>query len=425
MVLEWKTRTAYALTELVAFAIGTVIVVYVIANITALMFFKYFKSKYNPVLWQRELFEAVFTTAITFSPIQNEPTSTNESRSRDSRKISPIPPLQSEATAADGGQGEIIDAGTPSSVSDLGWGATDKDTTKADKEIGIVFVGFQEHGDTFSGKKKKKLVKVWVHVYFALLCGLVAFWFLAIFSDSLFYRKTNSCLDLSVSDTDATCFLLSTKDVPPGVQQILDEEEGELVDCPKVQNYLSRSNSTYDLEVICYQSQLSPLAAVGVAYGAMKAIVFAITTVLSAILKLSAKLGENKWPKRLIFVTQIIISIVVVIIIVVVPPSLHSASEPRNTSFDFLRGERFFSFSVIALLAISTVILLGLFPWWAFKRLDIERLKGLPMQEYIQGVLLYYKFFPHTGIDDVDRALESLNKQMAKINQSPFHVPCW
>ena len=406
MVLEWKTRTAYALTELVAFAIGTVIVVYVIANITILMFFKYFKSKYNPVLWQRELFEAVFTTAITFSPIQNEPTSTNESRSRDSRNISPIPPLQNEATAVDGGQGETIDADTPSSVSGLGRGVTDKDTTNAEKEIGIVFVGFQEHGDTFSGKKKKKLVKVWVHVYFTLLCGLVALWFLAIFSDSLFYRKTNSCLDLSVSDTDATCFLLSTKDVPPGVQQILDEEEGELVDCQKVQDYLSRSNSTYDLEVICYQSQLSPLAAMGVAYGAMKAIVFAITTVLSAILKLSAKVGEKTWPKRLIFVKQIIISIFVVIIIVVVPPSLHSASEPRNTSFDFLRGERFFSFSVIALLAISTVILLGLFPWWAFKRLDIEKLKGLPMQEYIQGALLYYKFFPHTGIDDVDRARE-------------------
>ena len=33
-------------------------------------------------------------------------------------------------------------------------------------------------------------------------------------------------------------------------------------------------------------------------------------------------------------------------------------------------------------------------------------LKGVPMQEYIQGALLYYKFFPHTGIDDVDRALE-------------------
>ena len=441
MVLEWKTRTAYALTELVAFAIGAVIVVYVVINIAVLVFYKYYKSKKPLVLWQRELFEAVFTTAIAFSPIPCSKSEQSDATAADggqggspiprsqskataangSQGGSPIPHSQSERNAADGGQEQEIDVDTPSSLPDSGREA-DRDITNtetdgshrcnsrtpnAEKEIGIVFLGFQEQGYTFSGRKKK-LVNVWVHVYFTLLCGLVALWFLAIFSDSLFYRKTNSCLDLSVSDTDATCFLLSTRDVPPGVQQILDEEEGELVDCPKVQNYLSRSNSTYDLEVICYQSQLSPLAALGVAYGATKSIVFVIIAVLSGILKLSAKLDEKEWPKTLVCVNQIILSIVVVIIIVVVPPSLHNSGRSRNTSFDFLRGERFYSISVVALLAISTVILLGLFPWWAFKRFKLGKgfttedvdFHKLPMQEDIQKILTYHKFFSHTGIFD-------------------------
>ena len=438
MVLEWKTRTAYALTELVAFAIGAAIVVYVVINIAVLVFYKYYKSKKNLVLWQRELFEAVFTTAIAFSPIpcskseQSEATAANGSQggspiprsqskttaANGSQGGSPIPRSQSEGNAADGGQGEAIIVNTPSSLPDSG-SVADRDITNAetdgnhrctpnaDNEIGIVFLGFQEQGYTFSGRKKK-LVNVWVHVYFTLLCGLVALWFLAIFSDSVFYRKTNSCLDLSVSDTDTTCFLLSTKDVPPGVQQILDEEKGELVPCQKVQTYLSRSNSTYDLEVICYQSQLSPLAALGVAYGATKSIVFVIIAVLSGILKLSAKLDQKEWPKTLVCINQIILSIVVVIIIVVVPPSLHNSGRSRNTSFDFLRGERFYSISVVALLAISTVILLGLFPWWAFKRLKLGKgfntedvdFHKLPMQEDIQKVLTYHKFFSHTGIFD-------------------------
>jgi len=62
-----------------------------------------------------------------------------------------------------------------------------------------------------------------------------------------------------------TCFQISTRNVPPEVERIIDEEEGELVPRRRVQNYIIQNNVTFDLEVICYVSQLNAIAALGVA----------------------------------------------------------------------------------------------------------------------------------------------------------------
>ena len=58
-------------------------------------------------------------------------------------------------------------------------------------------------------------------------CGL--------FSESVLYKKTSSCTDLSVQDTDLSCFLLSS---PESVQQIIENEEGDLVPCGDVQRFI-------------------------------------------------------------------------------------------------------------------------------------------------------------------------------------------
>ena len=57
--------------------------------------------------------------------------------------------------------------------------------------------------------------KIAVHVYFTLLSGLVAFWYLTVFANTAIYRKTGHCHDLHVSDTDLSCFLVSDRNVPP------------------------------------------------------------------------------------------------------------------------------------------------------------------------------------------------------------------
>ena len=153
-------------------------------------------------------------------------------------------------------------------------------------KIRVVFLGHKE-------QEKQSLVRLWVHIYFTVICSIVMLWFICVFSDSVLYRKTSTCLDLNVRDTDSSCFLLSDKDIPPGIKQIINEEEGNVVPCEKVQNYIILSNISYDLEVICYQSQLNPLAAVGVAYGAMKAIVFIIVSTQRIVLSASNKLQRR------------------------------------------------------------------------------------------------------------------------------------
>ena len=334
MVLEWETRKAYALTELVTFAIGVSVVIVVIV-IAAFIFYELFGSKKNRFLiFLRPLLEAVFTDAIAFTPIESS--------------------------------GKVT--------------------------VGIIFVGNQEHSS-------RKIVRVWVRIYFSIVCGIVALWFLAVFSDALFYRKTGSCLDLSVRDTDSSCFLLSTRNVPPGVQEILDDEEEDVVPCQKVQNYLLLENITYDLEVLCYQSQLNPLVSVGIAYGATKSVIFGIINALAILLKIFNTVRSKRRTVRvLLLVGQIVLTILIIIAIIAISSSLHEARGPRNTSFDYLRGERFYNFSIIILIAITTIVLLALFPWWAFEPLtppEYVNEKDRIAYNNIQKAVLYLKFFPY------------------------------
>ena len=221
-------------------------------------------------------------------------------------------------------------------------------------------------------KARSSWGKVAVYIYFTLLSGLVVLWYLAVFSDSLFYRKTGTCNDLSLNDTDYSCFLISDRNVPPQVQEIIDEEAGELVPCQRVQQFLaSTPNVTYNLEVICYASQLSPLSAMGVAYGASKTIAFLLQLIFKGFMFLAAK---GRVLKRLLVAFQATFVSFVVVFVLVVPPALHEVSGPRNSPFDFLRGERFYPYAVITLLGLSTVLVAGLTPWWAFESVSCRDL---------------------------------------------------
>ena len=311
MVLEWTSRTAYAFTELVFFLVICSIVFATIAIIFVVILLAHWKkNSFFSLL--RPLFENVFTSAIAFSQ-------------------------------------------------------------RSEEKVNIVFLGNEQLGDGFfTGKLKNGLARVWVHIYFILLCSIAVLWFATVFSDGVLYRKTGTCLDLNVRDSDARCFLLSTTDVPPDVQEIIDEEEGEAVPCQEVQKYLILNDSTYDLEVICYLARLSPLPALGVAYGTMKTIIFATISLLTVFLAISKKVRA---PDRSVFficiihVFQIGISVLIIVVIVAIVSSLHETNQ-RNTTFDFLRGERFYHSSVVGLGAITIFVTFGLFPWWAFKPLE-------------------------------------------------------
>ena len=207
MLLEWKTQSAYALTELTAFSI-TLLVVLVTVGFALAIFISYFKTENSFFSILRPLFENVLPTAIAFL------------------------------------QEPIINGG------------------KKIDSVSVVFLGYKEQRHLFSGRKRT-LVRVWVHVYFTILCSIIILWGLSIFSDTVLYRKTSNCRDPSVKDTDSTCFLLSDRGIPEGVKQIIDDAKG-LVPCEEVQEYLRITNTTYNLEVMCYQSHLNPLAALGV-----------------------------------------------------------------------------------------------------------------------------------------------------------------
>ena len=308
--LEWDTRTAYALTELTTFAIGTIVLLAVaafIAVVVCVFHCRKESDKLKAVLsLHYSILRAVFSDTLKLENLskRTEPNSGYQVEDQ---------PKESERT--------------------------------------MTFSGFLP-------KSKGKAVVV--HIYFSLLSGLVALWFLAVLSDSLFYRKISTCVDLSIRDTDMTCFQLSTRNVPPEIQRIIDEEGGELVPCRRVQEYITQNNVTFDLEVVCYVSQLSPMAALGVAYGAMKSVVFAIVVVFNIGLVLA-----SKDVKKLVVVVQVLTIIVVILAILIVPACLHQVSGPRNSVFDYFRGERFFSFAVLFLCGITTIITVGLHPWWA------------------------------------------------------------
>ena len=96
-------------------------------------------------------------------------------------------------------------------------------------------------------KPRSNVGKIAVYIYFTLLSGLVALWYLAVLSDSFFYRKTGTCNDLNTNDTDYSCFLLSDRNVPSEVREIIDEEEGELVPCQSMQKFKCYLQSERDL----------------------------------------------------------------------------------------------------------------------------------------------------------------------------------
>ena len=311
MVLEWTSRDSYVFTELVFFIATCSVIFATIVTIFIVLLLAY-RSDSSFFSLLRPLFENVFTSAIAFSQRKKE-------------------------------------------------------------SVKIVFLGNEQldKGD-FKGENKRKMARAWVHIYFTLLCCVAVLWFATIFSDAVLYRKTGTCLDLNVRDSDSRCFLLSTADVPPELESIINEEEGEAVPCQRVQTYLIENNSTYDLEVICYIARLSPLPALGIAYGTMKTLIFAIIAVLTAFLTISNKLKlRNKLCTIIVFVqvAQIVVSVVIIAIMVAVVTSIH-VLDTRNTEYDFLRSERFYHSSVVALGGISIFITIGLFPWWAFKPLE-------------------------------------------------------
>lgn len=229
-------------------------------------------------------------------------------------------------------------------------------------------------------KAKTTWGKIAVFVYFTLLSGLVALWYLVTFTNAFIYRKTGTCNDLNVNDTDYSCFLISDRNVPPQIQEIIDEEAGELVPCQRVQEFLTTTpNITYNLEVICYASQLNLLSALGIAYGACKTITFLLQLIFKGFMFLAAK---GRIMRRILITLQALFVGFVVLFLLIVPTTLHEVSGPRNSPFDIIRGELFFSFAFISLLGLSTVLVAGLTPWWAFHPLDAlccgQKGKGVP-----------------------------------------------
>jgi hypothetical protein len=337
MLLEWTTQSAYALTELAAFS-ATLLVVLATVGIALAIVILYFKTDYSFFSILRPLFENVLPNALAF--------------------------LQEQQITGD-------------------------------KTVSVVFLGYKEQRKLFSGPNKNTLVRVWVHVYFTILSSIIVLWGLSIFSDTVLYRKSTNCQDVSVKDTDSTCFLLSDKDIPKVVKQMIDNEGG-LVPCEEVQDYLLTTNTTYDLEVICYQSQLNPLAALGVAYGTMKSIAFIIITVLSVLLKIT-KLLSRKEFKILFICFQGVLSLIVIVGTAALMSVLHQMAGTRNTAFDYLRGERFYHCSVVSLGAITVVCSLGLFPWWAFRLLELDPIQDQEQLPSLLHVMMLHQKFS-TGV---------------------------
>lgn len=320
---EWDNRASYALTELILFILTSLVIVIAATLSFALIYWSMVRGENNKtyLLILRPLFDNVLPSAIAFTAVD-------------------VPAVE---------------------------------TTRNNRpKVNIVLLGHQERMSKKEKNehRKDRIRRLWVQVYLVLLCFLVVLWAVSVFSDSVLYRKTSSCSDHDVEDTDLSCFLISTRNIPEGVQQIIDDEK-DPVPCKKVQNYINSQNSTYDLEVICYQSILSPLAAVGVAYGAMKTIAFGITLILSVILILTKNCNDPSNCKILIGQTlQLFFSFVITAIVLTVIALLHVVTGARNSAFDYLRGEKFYNFSVVVLTPVTIIFTLGLFPWWAFKPLE-------------------------------------------------------
>ena len=336
---EWNQQSDYVLTELVLFLLNATVIIATV-GCSSVVIFTQLKEGKSFFTTLRPVLEVILSSAIGFVPARGYP-----------------------------GQ----------------------------NKIDVVFMGYQENIQTdcessgtaeseskgFSGRKQK-CMRIWIRVYFIILCGLISMWATSVFSYSLLYTKTSSCTDVSLTDTDLTCFQLSHSDVPDDVQQIINEEEGELVPCGLVYDYLTSNNLTYDLEVICYHYNPNIPAAVGIAYGSLKSISFAISIMLNGILIVAEKL-KGKWKKKgegcvccrtrskviLLQLLLILCSVFVAVVLCVVVGILHSFPHTKNTSFDYLKGETFDLYSsVFFFIPFTTIYTFGLFPWWAFKPLE-------------------------------------------------------
>ena len=335
VLLEWNERTHYALTELILFLLTSFVLALGI-GISFVVSYYHLKSGSGISFFStlRPFFENVLPSAIDFTPAHNSKANTGESEERDLIRVD------------------------------------------------VVFLGHQERAEA-DGKKsstrRRRRRRIWVHVYFILLCCLIILWAISVFSHTILHRKTSSCNDISLADTDLSCFLLSERNIPKGVQEIIDEEEGQLVPCDRVQSYIIQQNITFDLEVICYQYQLSPLAALGISYGAMKSIAFTIVSILSVILTLTNKIyhrnhnAKDPISTTIIVISHIVllvISITLIVILAIVAAVFHEVAGTRNSGFDYLRGEMFYRYSVVVLATITIIYTIGLFPWWAFEKLS-------------------------------------------------------
>ena len=121
---------------------------------------------------------------------------------------------------------------------------------------------------------------------------------------------------------------------PLEVQRIINKEEGELVPCRRVQNYIIQNNLTFDLEVLCMLrlSTECSIAALGAAYGPTKSVVLAIEVAFNIGLAVARK---GKHAKQLLKVAQTLTITVVILAILIVPASIHEMCGPRNSVFDF------------------------------------------------------------------------------------------
>ena len=366
-LLEWSAKIDYVLTELIIFLFTSFILIF-ISLVSLVVVLMHFKGKNNYSFSVRLLFEMFLPSAIVFT----------------------APPRGERSK--------------------------------------LVLIGHQERSQrsnkgTSDGKRRRQLnlATLWVHIYFVLLCGLVMIWAVSVFSDSVLYRKTSSCNDLSLDDTDLSCFLLSTTGVPEGVQRIIDEEGGGLVPCDAVHRYTTTNNIThFDLEVVCYQYQLNPTAAMGIAYGAMKLVTAAILYIFRVIFFLEEKFCKqdikdeskrktfkclnlkSKHQRVLSHIAQLVLSAVLTITFIAVVAVLHVNSNTRNSGFDLLRGETFYPFSMVVLIPITIIYTMGLFPWWAFESLerppdwDVEGMSKEEMTRrmdcIIYSVIIHHQF---------------------------------
>ena len=200
--------------------------------------------------------------------------------------------------------------------------------------------------------------------------------------------------------------------------------------------------------MICYQYQLNALAAVGVSYGAMKSIAFAALGLILSITNMlrgrlfhedvenrSSSVGNvqddsTDYPSPKVISMQrynnccsrASTAIFLIGVIATVPAILHhEVSGAKKSTLDYLRGERFLSYSVTVLLPLTIIFTLGLFPWWAFYPLDDPKWKSGQLTDkeianrihkFVHNVVLHHKF--STGFGTLLTAVRGVVAQQTR-----------